>query len=269
MALTLANVKLVLSGTFGDLDAEDAHWGLIERGAYVTSSVTRTTAAVIFGDSPAKKHQAAATRHKTPVLGRDALVALLAGSSLEEVLRGPGRSAPPKDLDGWRVASAGRLAHRTRAQITALLEARGATVTARPSVRCDLLVLGTDPSYAAIAAQDAGVPFVVGDEAIELLGGAPIRSLVAAPVDVPSGGDRAALIAAQLDGLLEELAALDLGEPWEEELTLQVEPSGRAVVLLRDLGGTPTHDRIRQRFQKLGWHRGDGTVEFTRPLTFS
>lgn len=266
MALTLADVKLVLSGTFGEIDAEDAHWDLVALGAYVTTSVTKTTAALIAGEDPAAKHLKGAAKHGTPVLDKAGLVALLGGATLEAVLSGDALADPPADLEGWSVAIAGSVPGHTRASLATAVERRGATIRSAPSPACDLLLLGDAPSEAAVAAQDAGVPFLQGDALTALLRGAPIADFVARPIDAPD--DRTGAVEATLDRIADELVAIHLGEPWVESLTLTVEPSGRAVAELRDLGGTPTHDHVRQVIQRQSWPRGSAPVVVRRDLDF-
>ncbi len=265
MGLTLANRTLVVSGTFAGLDTEDVRWDLISRGAFVKRSVTRTTAALIAGDAPEKRHLAGARKHGTPILDRAALVALLDGATLEAVLSGSAVE-PQADLDGWRVAIVGTFPGQTRATHTSALEARGARVT-KPSASCDLLVLGDSPGLAAVEAQDAGVPFVDGAELTALLSGTPITELVAPPG--PATPDRRQAIEAGVASLLDALTSLEAGERVDDVLTLSVQPSGRGILELRELGGTPLHDTARKIVQRTSWPVGDDTVVITRPLTWS
>ncbi len=267
MALTLANLNIVLSGTFDGRDNEDVHWALVALGAYVKTSVTKTTAALIVGDEPQARHLAGAEKHSTPIVDQDGLEALLAGATLDAVLAGDTVGPAPRDLEGWTVSISGELRGRSAAALGSALEARGAKVVGKPSRSCDLLVLGDEPSEHAVRAQDEGVPFLRGEEIESLAGGTPIGDLVAAPTEPVT--DRHAAVEAQLDALFEELTSIDAGERWEDELTLRVEPSGRAILELREMGGTPIHDYARRVIQRHGWPMGDEEVVLTRPVVWT
>ena len=69
-----------------------------------------------------------------------------------------------------------------------------------------------------------------------------------------------------LDSIMEEIASIEIGEPWTEELILTIKPNGRAVAELRDFGGTPTHDHVRKIIQRQRWPRGEHTLILRRQL---
>ena len=282
MPYSLADVKLVVTGTFGERDAEDVHWDLVGLGAYVNKSVTKTTAAVIVGANPEKRVLKGAEKHGTPIVDERGLEALLGGASLDAVLSGTaledgaleggalegaaleGGGSPPTDLAGLRVAVSGKFAARDQKSLSNALEARGASVQRKASLACDLLVLGKDPSASAIEAQDAGVPFLNAEDTSRLLGGEMLSAFVAeaaAPVD-----DRSGHVEAMLDGLMDELIALSVGEPFDDELTLTIEASGRPVARLIHLGGTPLHDDVRRRIQRESWPVGESALTLTRAM---
>lgn len=264
MGLTLANINLVISGAFGGLDPDDVHWDLVARGAYVKKSVTKTTAALIVGTNPEKKHLRGAEKHGTPVVDRAGLDALLGGAPLDSVLAGD--TGGPTELEGWKVAIAGKLAGNTKASIASSLERLGARVVGSPSKSCDLLIAGEDLGAEAVETQDAGVPFLLADDLDALLTGTPIAELVAPPG--PRVDDRRAAVEAALDALLPQLAATDTAEAWEDQLTLTVRADGRPVLELRDMGGTPIHDRARRIVQSRSWPIGDEELVVERSVTW-
>lgn len=73
----LAGQSYVISGTLSDMGREVAEEKLRELGATVTSSVTKTTTALIVGDKPGKSKTEKAAQLGIPVLGEDELRELL------------------------------------------------------------------------------------------------------------------------------------------------------------------------------------------------
>ena len=82
----LAGLNFVITGTLEGLSREEATAALVHRGAKVTGSVSKRTAAVIAGESPGSK-LAKAEELGIPVLDDPGLERLLA--------EGPGALAPP------------------------------------------------------------------------------------------------------------------------------------------------------------------------------
>jgi BRCT domain type II-containing protein len=266
MALSLAQQKLVITGVFEGIDAEDLHWDLIAMGAFVKKSVTKTTSALIAGDAPEMKHLKAAKKHGTPIVGRAGLDALLSGASLDVVLAGDLESSGERvDLSGWEVAISGRFANRTQASIRSTLESLGARVVTSASTTCDLLVVGGDHSSEAIRAMDAGVPFIGPEHLTQLFGGAPISDFVASPAQ--GGADRAATIARNVDDLTSYLYSLrEPSGAWETELLVTVPPDGRVVVTLEPQRGTPVETTVRLRAQKMAWPIGEAETTMSRKI---
>ncbi len=265
MALSLANVTLVVSGEFEGLDAEDIHWDLVALGAFVKKSVTKTTGAVIVGDKPKANHLKGAEKHGTPLLNQAGLQRLLAGESLDAVLSGAADTTSDT-LKGWKVAVAGSFPGRTKSAVTTTLEGLGAKVVTRASNSCDLLVLGEDYGIDAIEAQDSGVPFIYAEQLDALRAGTPISDFVG-PAG-PHGKDAKNRAELLLDQLLPTLVESDSGEAWDDELKLTVNADGRPILELRDMGGTPLHDRARQIVQRQSWPTGQSEFTITRSVTW-
>jgi BRCT domain type II-containing protein len=271
MALNLANQTIVISGQFDGLDPEDLHWDLVAMGAFVKTSVTRTTSALIKGDNAEARHLKGAEKHGTPIIERAGLDALVAGASLDAALAGDFDKTTSEldDLKGWKIAISGKFDNRTHASIRSSLESRGARVIKSPikstSPLCHLLVEGSDSGFDAVDAKDAGVPFIGPDELTELLAGAPITDFVAQPA--AQVANRLQVLKDLLDELVATLEPIETGDPWDDQLTLRVEPSGRAIAELHHLGGTPLHDILRRKSQRISWPAGDGEVVLTREIS--
>ena len=269
---TLENQQIVIAGDLAQVDAEDAKWKLIERGARVMASVTKSTALVVLGGAPKKNVLAGVEKHRTPTTDEAGLLRLMAGATIAEVLREPSaastaRHASARPLDGRRVAFDGAFRGHTKATTKTRLEALGATVQSKPSPKAELLVLGERPGFDALDALDAGVPSIDAEAIDALEAGAPLTDFVAARV--PLVGDPEAVCARAIEGARASLLAIDLGgERWEDELRVTVHPDGRLAVKLRELGGTPTEEHVRRVLLRAPWPAVTSPVTMSVPLVF-
>lgn len=267
---TLLDRHIVLAGELVGVAAEDAKWKLIERGARVMPSVTKSTALVVLGASAKKAVLAGIAKHGTPTTDEAGLARLLEGATIAEVLghagaRREAREARP--LAGKRVAFDGAHRGHTRASMTARLEALGATVAGKPSARLDLLVLGEAPGSGALDALDAGVPSLEASDVDALEGGTPLTALVAARG--PACDDARARCLDVLEAARAAMLTIDLGgERWDDEVRVTVHPDGRLAVKLRELGGTPTEAHVRRVLLRQTWPTVSTPVEVSTPLTF-
>lgn len=78
-ALPLHGKSYIISGTLSDMDREAAEDKLRELGATVTSSVTKTTTALIVGEKPGKSKTAKAEQLGIPIIGEAEFRKLVAG----------------------------------------------------------------------------------------------------------------------------------------------------------------------------------------------
>jgi BRCT domain type II-containing protein len=274
VAPPLANQTIVLTGDFEGIDPEDAKWGLISKGARVLTSVTKTTAVVVAGRNPKPAIMAGARRHATPVVGVEALRALLEGATIAHVTSAPGdrgagsalaEGAAP--LGGMRVSIAGKLPRASHASTRAVLERLGATVEARASAKTDLLVLGGPPTFEAIDALGRGTPALLPEDLVELERGAPLARYLGRRDRVEA--DPPAFVSRVLVERTEALVAIDTGgEVWHDELTLTLHPGGRLAVHLNALGGTPTEDHVRRVLQREDWPAVTKACSVRHSLTF-
>ncbi|RAL25151.1 hypothetical protein DL240_02775 [Lujinxingia litoralis] len=269
--ITLADVKIVLSGDLSPLNPEDVKWDLIARGAYVLTSVTKTTGALVAGAGARQALLDRAEKYGVPVLDLNGLRALLDGATVAEALAGPATSANTSAdasiLAGLRIAIAGRITGFTKASLSGQLQALGAQTQSKPSPHVDLLIVGENPSADGVAAMDAGVPFLRKPALDALLTGAPLSDFVA-PAG-PAVDDPVARIKELLEEARPEMVALSTGEPWDDELTLTVHPDGRVVAELRHLGGTPLHDHVREVLQRRSWPKVQTSTSLTSPISFT
>ncbi|RDV39752.1 hypothetical protein DV096_04080 [Bradymonadaceae bacterium TMQ3] len=274
-SITLADVKIVLSGDLSPLDPDEVKWDLIARGAYVLTSVTKTTGVLVAGPGTREALLDRAEKHGVPVLDLSGLRALLDGATVAEAVAGaaekPATSAKARadasTLAGLRVAIVGRIAGFTKASLSGQLQALGARTQARPSPHVDLLIVGESPSADGVAAMDAGVPFLRKHALDALLTGAPLSDFVAPagpPVDDPAGR-----IKELVEEARPEMVAISAGEPWDDELTLTLRPGGRVVAELKHLGGTPVHDHVREVLQRRSWPRVQTSTSLTSPISFT
>ena len=93
LAQTLDGATVVLTGTFSLMTRDEAKSALLARGAKVSGSVSKKTAAVIAGEAPGSKVDKA-VELGVPVLDEAALQALIDGASLD---RWQGNDAPGDD----------------------------------------------------------------------------------------------------------------------------------------------------------------------------
>jgi BRCT domain type II-containing protein len=266
MAFPLENQTIVLTGEFDAIDAENAKWNLISKGARVTTSVTKTTAVVLAGPNPKKSILDGAGKHGTPVLGEEALRALLDGATVAQAIcAGTAEAAPSghEPLTGRTVVVAGRLPKAVHASLVRL----GASVSKKVSSKTDLLILAGPPGFEAIDALNSGIPFLLPDDLTDLERGAPFASYVGKR-DLPVP-DASAFVSQKLVDLEDRLVAIDMGgEVWRDELTLTIHPNGRLSARLRELGGTPTEDHVRRVLQREDWPRVSTPCVVSRPIVF-
>ncbi|MCA9613316.1 MAG: hypothetical protein KC586_11240, partial [Myxococcales bacterium] len=262
---TLEGQQIVIAGTFAGVDAEDAKWKLIERGARVMTSVTKATALVVLGTGAKKNVLAGLEKHATPTTDEAGLLRLMEGAKVADVLRGTSEaggaksSASPAPFAGRKVAFDGRFVRQTKATMKVRLEALGAQVV-KVGPKADLLVLGEAWGFDGIDALDAGVPAVFADGLDALEAGAPLSDFVA-----PRGAaspDAKAACEAVLRSAHDAMLAINLGgERWDDELRVVVHPDGRLAAKLRELGGTPTEDHVRRVLWAKTWPAVDRAVE--------
>jgi len=264
--ITLANVKLVLTGALGR-DAEDVKWALIARGASVLASVTKTTGAVVAGANPNGALVNKAKALGVPVLDLAALGALLDGATLADAVAGRSSGgASVATLAGKKVGVAGELAGATKGSIGAALERLGAKLVKKVSANLDLLIVGSAPGFDAIDAMDQGVPFLDAGALDALLAGAPLSDFVAPPG--PAVADPAGRVREILTSIHDALVSLETGERWEETLTVTVRADARTVATLKHLGGTPLHDHVRKVIQRQSWPKVSTDVTVAVPIVF-
>ena len=187
--MSLDGMKVVVTGKFSrgrkEIEAE-----LEEAGADVTGSVSGKTQLVICGEDAGSK-LSKAQKLGLPVIDEGQMEQLLAGASLDKVLKGGGGKAPAKkepakkepakkatkkaakkeaapkaakgggggSLAGMKVVVTGTFA-KSRKEMTSALEALGADVTGSFSGKTQLLVCGSDAGSKLDKAQDAGVPII-------------------------------------------------------------------------------------------------------------
>lgn len=130
--ISLEGVTFAIAGAFDTIDtidAEDAKWGLIARGARASASAGKRTEILIAGNLAPSGALKKASALGVPVVGEPELHRLLGSEGLRAVLSGakkdddtPARS----DLRGRRVALSGALESLTQAQVKTALEGFGA-----------------------------------------------------------------------------------------------------------------------------------------------
>jgi len=265
--ITLGGVRFAITGEPGFITAEDAKWELISRGAFVMTSVSKTTGALIVGANPAAALVSKARKLGTPIVEADGLRALLGGASLRDAIAGRRpASAPREDLRGKRFAIVGKLARETRDALKAELERHGGKVVDKPSSTTDVLIVGEGSSFEQVDAMNAGTPFLKQTALEALLAGAPLSNFIATRGDaVPDPRARALELLAAIAG---ELVSMPAGERWEDELTIRLTPT-RVVSELRDLGGTPLHDHVREVVQRQAWPGVSAPCSVTVPIVFA
>lgn len=253
--LTLAHIRIVLTGEFGEMDAEDVKWDLITLGASVMKTVRKNTGALIAGENPKQSHIDRADKLGIPILDVNGLHALLDGALLHDVVAGRvgggDERAEKADLSGKKVAITGTFVGATQSSLASALEDLGANVVNKPSKSLDFLVVGQDLGMAAVEVMNNGVPFLDRDALDALLGGAPLSDFIG-PCG-PRVDDPAARMREILDEVYQELVSIESVERWDDQLSVTLCPDGRVVAALRDLGGTPVHDHVRQVIQRQSW----------------
>ena len=248
----LEGKRIVLTGDLSPYDAEDAKWMLIEKGASVMASVTKTTALVIAGPNPTARIIKGAEKHGVTVAEPKILEQLATGATMDQALSGSS-DENPTPLSDLTVVISGRLPGSSKSEVRAELERLGANVVNKPSSKTDLLVVGNDPSNDGLDAMDDGVPFIELEEVRALASGTPLsryigsRSLEDDPNEV---------VPTILEGLRSEMTSIEEGgEVWDDELVVTLRPGGRISAVLNHLGGTPVEDHIRRIIQRTDWPR--------------
>lgn len=186
--MSLDGMKVVVTGKFSrgrkEIEAE-----LEDAGADVTGSVSGKTQLLICGEDAGSK-LAKAEKLGLPIINEGQMEQLLAGKSLDKVLKGGGKAAATKpakkavkkkaakksttkkaapkkaakgggggSLAGMKVVVTGKFA-ASRKEMKAALEALGADVTGSFSGKTQLLVCGEDAGSKLSKAQAAGTPII-------------------------------------------------------------------------------------------------------------
>ncbi len=268
--ITLEGVTFAIAGVFEAIDADDAKWGLIARGARASATVGKRTQVLIAGKSATPSALKKAEIFGVSVVGEAQLHRLLGGESLRAVLAGPQQppSAPRTDVSGLRFSVSGDLSRFTHAQVKVAVEALGGTFARKPSTRTQLLVVGKEPGIDAIEAMDAGLPRIAEPAFAAILDGAPVSEYVGF-VDVMPAADASETIERLVKQHLNEVLALDgFDALYPDVLVVTSHPTGWVSFCLTELGGTPTEDHVRDVLKRATWPKVTHAVEVTLPITF-
>lgn len=187
--MSLDGMKVVVTGKFSR-GRKEIEGELEDAGADVTGSVSGKTQLLICGEDAGSK-LAKAEKLGVPVINEGQMEQLLAGASLDKVLKGGGKAAakpakkaakkaapkkaakkatkkaaPKKaakggggSLAGMKVVVTGKF-DQSRKEMQAALEALGADVTGSFSGKTQLLVCGEDAGSKLSKAQSAGIPII-------------------------------------------------------------------------------------------------------------
>ncbi len=182
--MSLDGMKVVVTGKFSR-GRKDIESDLKDAGAHVTGSVSGKTELLVCGEDAGSK-LAKAEKLGLPIIDEGQMEQLLAGASLDKVLKGGGGKKAAKkpakkktaakkatkkkaakkssgggsgSLAGMKVVVTGKF-EQSRKEMKAALEALGADVTGSFSGKTQLLVCGEDAGSKLSKAQSAGIPII-------------------------------------------------------------------------------------------------------------
>lgn len=264
MPFPLKDERIVITGDLAPHDNEDVKWKLIEYGAQVYSTASKTTSLVIAGASPKQSVMNQASKYQLKVASPDVVPALVGGATILGALSAR-TGGQPKPFDGLHVVLSGSLG-KTHATVRASLERMGASVSARPSSKTDIVVLGDGYTVAVQQAVDDGVAFLTPEQFEGLEAGAPLSDFIGRR-DVECED-----LVTYAEQQLRAVHAEHTPDPHDlvpgESVSFRLLPSGRIQLRLDFLVGTPIEATMRARLQRRDWPTVVSPLELSLQLAF-